>query len=73
MSGPADNDERADAARRARMQQAENRMVVQAALHAKRSGQLTPRQDTSASQAFTALAVILAVVATLALAIRYGS
>lgn len=72
MSGSAEDGERAAAARRAKMQQAENRMVVQAAMHAKRSGQLPPRRDTTASETLTAIAVVVVLIGTLALAIRYG-
>jgi hypothetical protein len=72
MSGSVEDGERDAAARRARIQQAESRMVLAATMQAKRSGQLPPRRDTTASETFTALAVIVALIGTLALAIRYG-
>ena len=67
------NDEAGQQGARARMQ-AEQRLVVQATMQAKRSGKMPERSKASAgSEAVTAVVVIVVVVALLFLAIRYGA
>lgn len=62
----------ADQAARAR-QQAEHRAIVQAAMQARRAGKLPAAKSSGGSEVVTAVAVVVAVIATLALAMRYGN
>ncbi len=72
MSGSGEDAQR-EAERRKRMQQAENRLVLHAAMEAKRTGQLRSARDSTRSEIVTAIGVLVAIAATLAIAFRYGS
>lgn len=59
------------AARNQRMRQnAEHRALVQATMHAKRSGKLPARRASSGSEVFTALLVVVVVIGMLVLVMR---
>lgn len=65
----ADNpQERAALAR----QQAEHRAIMQATMQAQRAGKLPGRPKSSGGEAVTAIGVVVVVLATLFLAVRYG-
>lgn len=57
---------------RARMQ-AEQRLIIQATMQAKRFGKMPSRQNTTGSEIVTALFVIVAVIGMLVLVMRYGN
>ena len=62
----------ADQAARARLQ-AEHRAIIQATMQAKRAGKLPAKQSSGTADAITAVVVILAVFAVLALAFKFGN
>ena len=65
--------EQDQAARAARLrQQAEQRLIVQATMQAKRAGKLPGRTSSTGSEVVTALGVVAVVIGLLVLAFRYG-
>ena len=68
MSQP---DPAAQAARR--LQQEENRAILQATVHAQRALKQPRHKPSSGSEAVTAVVVLVSVVALLFLAFRYGN
>ena len=66
-----------DAARRAaiirQQQQAEHRAIVQATMHAKRSGKLPLKVSHGPSEVVTALAVFVVVIGMLVLVFKYAN
>ena len=54
-------------------QQAEHRLIVQAARQAQRSGKMPVRASSGASDVFTALAVVIVVIGMLVLVFKFAN